>query len=72
MEQYFSYLDKLRESGIIDMLAASPYLEATFGLDHTEATRVLLAWVRTYNPELPVAERARWVPKALSENGETT
>ena len=44
-KEYFQFLNELRESGDINMLGASPYLQAEFGLDRREARRVLSDWM---------------------------
>lgn len=48
MEQYFSYLNVLRESGVTNMFGASPYLEREFGLNRHEAKDVLMAWMKQF------------------------
>ena len=45
--EYFYFLNKLRESGVTNMLLAGPYLQEEFDqLDRYEAKRVLLAWIK--------------------------
>ncbi|MDD4779181.1 MAG: hypothetical protein PHT02_01065 [Tissierellia bacterium] len=39
--RYFRYLDELRESGITNMLGASPYLVDEFGINKNEARKIL-------------------------------
>lgn len=41
----FLYLNRLRESGTVNMFGAAVYLEAEFGLDRKEAKRALLDWM---------------------------
>ena len=36
-EEYFDYLDNLRESGVTNMFGASPYLQEAFDLTKIEA-----------------------------------
>lgn len=48
MNEYFSYLDVLRESGVTNMFGASPYLQREFGLDRREAQKVLKAWMESF------------------------
>jgi hypothetical protein len=48
MEQYFSYLNVLRESGVTNMFGASPFLEKEFGLNRHEAKNVLAAWMKQF------------------------
>ena len=47
-EEYFDYLDELRESAVTNMFGARPYLEAEFGLEKKEASQVLRAWMETF------------------------
>lgn len=46
-QEYFNFLVKLRDSGIINMWGASPYLEETFDLTHEEATEILMDWMES-------------------------
>jgi hypothetical protein len=48
MEEYFEYLDDLRESGVTNMYGAGEYLEIYFGLDKRCARTVLSEWMRTF------------------------
>ena len=48
-ERYFEYLDRLRESGVTNMLGATPYLQANFGLDQKTAGNVLWAWIDSFD-----------------------
>jgi len=36
MEQYYNYLNDLRDSGVTNMFGASPYLQEEFGLSRYE------------------------------------
>jgi len=45
------FLDELRESGIVNMFGASPYLREVFDLDKTEARQVLSYWMKTFGGE---------------------
>jgi len=44
----FLFLLNLRDSGIVNMYGAAPYLEDHFGLDRTEAEEWLLKWMRSF------------------------
>ncbi|MBR3559937.1 MAG: hypothetical protein IKN81_00140 [Oscillospiraceae bacterium] len=47
-QKYFDYLEKLRESGEVNMFGAVPYLQRQFpelGFDIDHARSVLLAWM---------------------------
>ena len=52
-EEMFEYLDNIRESGGTNMYGATPYLEATFGLEEDKANEVLLEWMRTFEERHP-------------------
>ncbi len=43
--QVFLYLDRLRESGIVNMFGAGPYVEDEFGLGRQEAKEHLIEWM---------------------------
>jgi hypothetical protein len=45
---YFDYLVSLRDSGVINMLAAGPYLQREFGLIKREASDILFEWMVTF------------------------
>lgn len=47
-EEYYAYLDALRESGVTNMFGAAPYLQQEFGLDRYEARKVLLQWMDSF------------------------
>jgi len=47
-EEYFQYLDVLRESGVTNMFGAGPYLQQAFDLDRREARKVLSEWMNQY------------------------
>lgn len=49
--EYWLFLEELRRSGAINMYGARPYLMEAFGLDKSEATKILADWMRNYNPE---------------------
>ena len=42
------YLNALRDSGRINMFAATPYLESRFGLTRKEAKAALLDWIESF------------------------
>lgn len=48
-ENYFTYLDSLRESGITNMFGAAQYLADEFGIPKQEAKQILLDWMRSFN-----------------------
>ena len=49
-EEYFKFLDELRETGITNMFGAGPYLEDAYPeLDRREAKAVVREWMgRSY------------------------
>jgi hypothetical protein len=48
MQEYFSYLDVLRETGVTNMFGASPYLQEAFGLSRKESKDILSAWMKQF------------------------
>jgi len=65
-EREFVFLDGLRESGVVNMFGASPYLEESFpSLNHEEAIKVLSKWMETFGSR----ERAR-VLNGVKDDGE--
>lgn len=48
-EEYFEFLDELRESGKTNMFGARPYLMDEFDLNKGEASTVLSEWMRTFS-----------------------
>jgi len=48
MEEYFEYLDVLRETGVTNMFGAAPYLENAFDLSRKEAREVLAEWMNSF------------------------
>jgi hypothetical protein len=47
-EKYFTYLERLRESGITNMFGAAPYLANAFNIPKDEARKILSAWMQSY------------------------
>ena len=52
-EEYFEYLDDLRESGVTNMYGASLYLQEEFDLDRQEAEDILVEWMQTFSERHP-------------------
>jgi len=48
MKEYFDYLVELRDSGEVNMWGAAPYLETAFDLSHSDAKKVLIAWIESF------------------------
>lgn len=53
MDEYFEFLDALRESGEINMFGAGLPLMKEFGLPKDEAYKVLSEWMRTFSERHP-------------------
>ena len=51
MNQYYEYLDFLRESGVTNMFGAAPYLEDRFDLSRQQAKNILIEWMEQYGVE---------------------
>lgn len=47
-DEYLEYLDDLRESGIVNMFGARPYLQEEFDLSKEDASVVLNYWMKTF------------------------
>lgn len=54
MEEYFEYLDCLRESGVTNMFGATPYLVEEFSIEKEEARKILKEWMDTFDERHPV------------------
>jgi len=47
--EYFEFLDGLRESGLVNMFGASSVLEQNFPeLDKDKATKILIKWMKQF------------------------
>lgn len=51
LSEEWIYLENLRRSGVTNMFGAGPYLEDEFGISKTEARKILIDWMKNYNPE---------------------
>ena len=47
----FSYLERLRDSGVINMMGASLYIEEEFQLDKKTSKHLLISWIKTFKHE---------------------
>ena len=54
MNEYYGYLDALRDSGVVNMFGAGAYLQEQFGLSRSEARTILVAWMNQYSGEKTV------------------
>jgi len=50
-KEVMEYLNRLRESGATNMFGATPYVIEEFGLDTSEARRILSLWMKNFNDE---------------------
>jgi hypothetical protein len=48
MEEYFEFLDDLREVGDINMFGAAPLLAVMFDLEKQESRAILSAWMKQF------------------------
>jgi len=51
MQEYFDYLDALRDSGKTNMFGACPYLQREFEMTRKEASTVLQAWMKQFKEQ---------------------
>ena len=47
-QEHYDYLIELRDSGVTNMWGATPYLEQRFDLTETEASAILLEWIKSF------------------------
>ena len=52
--EFYEYLDALRDSGGVNMFGAGAYLQDQFDLSKSEARDILIAWMEQYKSEKPV------------------
>lgn len=71
MEEYFNFLDSLRESGITNMFGAAPYLKKAYSLRLEYAKRVVGLWMKTFPGRGESASMEKRVSDALKMKGET-
>ena len=48
MNEYFEYLNELRDSGVTNMFGASPYLQQAFDVSKSEAKAILKLWMESF------------------------
>lgn len=46
-QEVFDYLDFVRESGVINMFGATPYIMEEFDTDKVESRRLLTKWMKS-------------------------
>ena len=47
--EYYRYLESLRQSGVVNMFGAAPYLADAFDLDKNTAREILNDWMKNYD-----------------------
>jgi hypothetical protein len=47
-QEYYIYLEELRDSGVTNMWGASSYLEEEFDLGRKDARAIHLAWIKAF------------------------
>lgn len=47
-EEYYNYLEELRQSGVTNMFGAVPYLKEEFKLNDASARNILANWMHNY------------------------
>lgn len=50
-QQYFDFLEDLRQSGDTNMFGAGIYLQQAFGMGRTQATAILSRWMKGHSDE---------------------
>ena len=50
-KEVMEFLNILRDSGATNMFGATPYVIEEFGLDTSEARRILSLWMKNFNEE---------------------
>lgn len=56
MNQYYTYLNELRNSGTTNMFGASSYLQEEFDLSRYEAKDILMSWMKSFPAEASKTE----------------
>ena len=49
-QRMFNFLNELRDSGVINMLGATPYLMQAYNLDTQTAVKTLADWMKSHEP----------------------
>lgn len=49
--EHWIFLERLRRSGVTNMYGAAPFLADEFGLELEEARKILLDWMKNYDPD---------------------
>lgn len=54
----FTYLDRLRETGLVNMFGASNYVVNDLGHDKAAARSLVTMWMKSYDADKSVEDRA--------------
>jgi aryl-alcohol dehydrogenase-like predicted oxidoreductase len=54
----FAYLDRLRETGLVNMFGSSNYVANDLGHDTATARSLVAMWMKSYDADKSVADRA--------------
>ncbi len=63
LEEVFTYLDELRDSGKTNMFGARPYVMNEFGFDKKKSNDLVSKWMTSFDSELSVQERIKKIKK---------
>jgi hypothetical protein len=47
-QEFFDYLDTLRETGVVNMFGAAPVLQEAFDMTRADARAILKEWMENY------------------------
>jgi hypothetical protein len=56
-QEYFDYLEELRQSGDTNMFGAGQYLEAAFDLNKAAARKILCNWMKGHNDDSRILKK---------------
>lgn len=54
----FTYLDRLRETGLVNMFGASSYVAQDLDYSKADARELVALWMKSYDGETSVEDRA--------------
>lgn len=65
--EHFEYLDRLRKSGVTNMYGAGAYLQRQFGIERATASKILSAWMETFQDGVAAETRiANWTNSKIT------
>jgi len=47
-QKYYNFLNSLRDTGVVNMFGAAPYLVEVFDVSRTEAREILFQWMQSF------------------------